>query len=153
LSSIFTVGISRCFKTLVRLHCMNKKKVFVLSGVIFSGFCLFVLFSAMTVIPPETLTRNRLAWLESRIRQYVEQKGQIPTELTVLPTNPGKDNSVNDGWGHPIQMSISGNVVTLTSFGKEGGTTTSFVRIVHLNYPKTNGVNKVMLEQTEPKTQ
>lgn len=81
----------------------------------------FVLFSAVTVISPEDMTRTRLMVLEYRIRQYMKHnKPETAIDLHSLPISPGRDHSVVDGWRRLFLCTVEGPVVTLTSYGKDG---------------------------------
>lgn len=101
---------------------MAIRKNLMWTGVLAGVFVVaFLLFSAITIIPPKDLTRTRLRVLAARIRQNVAQGQDVNSlDIKTLPEAPGKDNAITDGWGHPIVMRIDGSTITLTSYGKDG---------------------------------
>lgn len=72
-------------------------------------------------VPPQSLTHAHMHTIKRRIVLHVRETGTLPTTVADLPELDGYTNSINDGWGRPIRMSIdAGGRVTLTSLGADG---------------------------------
>jgi Type II secretion system (T2SS), protein G len=71
-------------------------------------------------IPAYDLTVTRIGLIEIRIRSHWDAHGELPEHLSNLPILQGRDNAVIDGWGKPIQYSVTGTTVRLSSFGADG---------------------------------
>ena len=75
-------------------------------------------FELIDVIPPSSLTADRMHGVKYRVWQYALVHGNLPARLTELPPRPGYDSSTNDGWGYPLDYSFDASgVVTLKSIG------------------------------------
>lgn len=58
--------------------------------------------------------------LERRICEYAEKHGgKFPQTLVDLPLKEGYDNSINDGWGNPIDYAVESRKVTIKSLGSD----------------------------------
>ncbi len=71
-------------------------------------------------VPPQALTHARMHGMKRRILHFAVARGELPKTVAELPRFKGFDNSVVDAWGWPIRMSIEGDKVTLSSYGRDG---------------------------------
>jgi hypothetical protein len=71
-------------------------------------------------ISPREMTATRLTLLEVRFRAFYRENARAPSSLSELLELDGRDNSLVDGWGHPISFSVSGTGVVLSSPGSDG---------------------------------
>jgi hypothetical protein len=82
---------------------------------------VLTVLACVETVPPGDLTRTRMTVIEKRIRDYAAAHHRLPDNLSQLPKPAGnRDDSIVDGWGHPIQYIKVGNKVTLLSLGKDG---------------------------------
>jgi hypothetical protein len=64
---------------------------------------------------------TRMHVIKRRILRFAQEFDRLPHDLSAIPEIPGFDNSIRDDWGRPIMYHVgSGDVVTLTSFGRDG---------------------------------
>jgi hypothetical protein len=75
-------------------------------------------------VPPDKLTRQRMAFDRVRILEYGRVHGQLPPNLAALPPlpqRPGTDHHLEDAWRRSIIYEVdSSGTVTLRSLGKDG---------------------------------
>src|SRR5687767_13052019 len=93
------------------------------------GCALFV-----DTIPPHPMTHTNMHMMKRRIQRYATVNGSLPTTPDQLPSIEGYANEVTDGWGGRIGWRVSGDEVTLTSFGRDSapggsGEDTDLIRV------------------------
>jgi len=72
------------------------------------------------VIPPHSMTNNRMQICKRRILRYAKPHNRLPDSLSQTAEIPGFHYSLKDGWGNGILYRISQNgEVTLTSLGQD----------------------------------
>jgi len=79
------------------------------------GIILFFLIT--TFVPPMTsldVTQLRMKLLEFRISYFSEKHGKVPESLEVIKEASRNHSLFLDGWGLPIQYTVTNNVVSLT---------------------------------------
>lgn len=74
----------------------------------------------LNAIPPSEVTASSMTEVRFRINMYLEKHGKLPARLGELPERSGFDNQTTDGWGHLLAYEVNGDVVTLTSHGRDG---------------------------------
>jgi hypothetical protein len=104
-----------------------------MNPVIKFGLIAVALVAAATVVlpvldpgtvPPNKVTRQRMAYDRVRILEYGRVHGQLPPDLSALPPlaqRPGTDHHLEDGWRRAIIYEVApSGIVTLRSLGKDG---------------------------------
>lgn len=87
----------------------------VVGGLLAGAFWLIV-----PTIPPRSLTCNSMWTMKRRMLRYAHAHGALPTSIDQLPYMNGYNNEVTDAWGRPILWQTEGDVVALTSCGRDG---------------------------------
>ena len=99
---------------------MKKKQKMIMAIGVFL-LIMATVISGINWVSPIDVTHVRFIVLEKRIRQAVTQGAEIKSvELSSLPKELNKDNSIMDGWGNPIEMHVDGSSITLKSYGEDG---------------------------------
>ena len=73
----------------------------------------------LNAIPPSEVTASAMTEVRFRINMYLEKEHKLPASLSELPQRSGFDNRTTDGWGHLLVYAVNGDVVTLTSHGRD----------------------------------
>lgn len=103
------------------LYCGYKKKQKIIMAIGVFLVIIVSVISGINWVSPIDTTHVRFIVLEKRIRQAVTQGAEIKSvELSSLPKDLNKDNSIMDGWGNPIEMHVDGSSITLKSYGEDG---------------------------------
>jgi len=88
------------------------------------AICLMIVAGAMLLVdrvPPRPQTTATMQGLKRRILRFAHSNGRLPKTLGELPATEDLANNTQDGWGHPIILSVAPDgTVTLTSYGKDG---------------------------------
>ena len=95
------------------------KSILIIVAVV-AAFCLgFAYSNAMTVLPKDIGTANRLKVMERTIKKYVAEKHKLPSGLTELIAGGYIDKDMClDRWGNEIVYSVlNDNMVCLVSNG------------------------------------
>ena len=71
------------------------------------------------ILPPENITATRMDCIKQGIEKYAKVNGKTPNRLSDLPASDSHSININDAWGNEIVLAVQGEVVTLTSFGKD----------------------------------
>ncbi|MHC4618446.1 MAG: type II secretion system protein GspG [Planctomycetota bacterium] len=101
-------NVSKTFLLLLTVFCI----------VLLIALCIKILSAR---IPPEELTRSHMIETAIRIREYLRTHQRLPEDMSQLPEREGYSDGRKDGWGNEIKYTAdSCNVVTLTSFGRDG---------------------------------
>ena len=86
----------------------------------FSGFCLYQTGKSLYP-PPEIVTHYRFTVIEKRIHLFLQDQKNHEVVLQTLPTLPGEDNRVTDGWNYPIHYErLDLRTHELLSYGQDG---------------------------------
>src|SRR5438552_823405 len=81
---------------------------------------IVMVWACVEKVPAQDLTYTRMTLIEKRIRDYAAAYCRLPDRLSELPKEPGnRDDSIDDGWGRPIQYMKERRSVTLLSLGKD----------------------------------
>jgi hypothetical protein len=88
------------------------------------GLTLFVVAAAFYsdffhVVTPTDLTRTRALKIFSELDKYFRDTGELPSSLNAL-TQRDPQLATTDGWGRPLQYTVSNGAITVTSFGYDG---------------------------------
>jgi hypothetical protein len=99
-------------------------KLGMIAVVLVFGLAMFLPALFPGRVPPDKLTRQRMAFDRVRILEYGREHGRLPPDLAALPPlpyKPGTDHHLEDAWHRNLlyETDTSGTV-TLTSLGKEG---------------------------------
>jgi len=81
---------------------------------------VFIAYLSTVIISPFDKTITVMSEIKNRIIIYVNIYNEIPSDLNKLPQIQGHDNSVIDGWKHPIiyHCDKQNGIVTLISLVK-----------------------------------
>ena len=72
-------------------------------------------------IPARDATYTTMAVFKYRILVYARLHGQLPADLSVVPSRPGFTDRNSDAWGRKIlYQADSSGMVTLKSLGRDG---------------------------------
>lgn len=86
---------------------------------------LISLFVALTlngchVITPVEMTHTAIGETFVRINIYTQENNKIPETLNMLTKRENYINKITDGWDKELLYTINDNVISLTSYGKDG---------------------------------
>ena len=87
-------------------------------GIVLLYYCGWMLLTQICG-RPRAMTYTHMHVMKRRVIRFAEANGHLPATVDELPEIPGYDNSVRDGWGRKITMSVDGNRVTFTSLGRD----------------------------------
>jgi uncharacterized protein YceK len=73
-----------------------------------------------TTISPSEMTDTSITETRVRIAMYVEQNGNVPASLEVLPIRDGYANRTTDGWNRALVFRTGGDEFSLGSLGRDG---------------------------------
>ena len=72
-------------------------------------------------IPARDATYTTMTLLKYRILVYAREHGQLPAELSLVPSRPGFSDRNTDAWGRSIIYQVdSSGMVVLKSLGRDG---------------------------------
>ncbi len=74
---------------------------------------VMVVFLLMDTIPKDVLTLSHMSKVHFGVRNYYEQYGLPPKSIENF--FPKKKWVLYDGWGHKLQYSVDGDIVTIKS--------------------------------------
>ena len=97
---------------------MMKKAFLIFASLILFTGGTFVLF--VETATPKERTHAAMHMMKRRVLRYAHTNGRLPTSVDELPVIKGFDESVTDGWGRPIRISVEGDTVTFSSYGRDG---------------------------------
>lgn len=95
------------------------RKVLIIVAIAIS-FCLgFIYSNAMTILPKDVSTANRLKILERAVKRYYDERHKLPSGLMELVGDGYTERDIcKDRWGNEIEYSIvDSNMVRLVSIG------------------------------------
>ena len=89
----------------------------------FLAVLMFGCATLVDTIPPDTVTQTLMHDTFDRIEAYIEENGNVPRSLSVLPLRRQYADRTTDGWGRELLYIVGDDeTITLKSLGADGQT-------------------------------